>query len=190
MPLSDTEGAGAAAATVSVGLSEDDPKRVREALDAVRAQRAPLTAEGLAPVRATACRRRVRGRTRKRRESEATSRLRGRADIALCDVTRDAVLRREEAASLVRADFAFREVGSGRVSARRSKNGSQGSGGFSGRSPCVGNTQNLSAACASPRELTQAGRWTSSSMPALHNRSRDAGRSAVAKDSAGAAKRR
>ena len=108
MPLSDTEGAGAAAATVSVGLSEDDPKRVREALDAVRAQRAPLTAEGLAPVRTTACRRRVRGRTRKRRESEATSRLRGRAD------------------------FAFREDGSGRVSARRSKNGSQGSGGFSG----------------------------------------------------------
>ena len=189
MPLSDTEGAGAAAATVSVGLSEDDPKRVREALDAVRAQRAPLTAEGLAPVRATACRRGVRGRTRKRRESEATSRLRGRADIALCDVTRDAVLRRKEAASLVRADFAFREDGSGRVSARRSKNGPE-VGGLSGRSPRLGMTQNLSAAGASLRELTQAGRWTSSSMPTLHNRSRDAGRSAVAKDSAGAAKRR
>ena len=162
---------------------------MREALEAARAQRAPLTDEGPAAVRATAWRRRVRGRTRKRRECEATSRRRGRADIAPCGVTHDTVLRREEAASLVRPNFAFRGFGGGRVAARLSKNGPE-VGGLSVRSPRLGMTQNLSAAGASLRERTQAGRWTSSSMPALHNRSRYAGRSAVAKDSAGAAKRR
>lgn len=53
--------------------------------------------------------------------------------------------------------------------------------GFSGHSPRIGMAQDLSAAGATLAELMQAGRWTSSSMPAVYTRSQSAGRGAVAK---------
>ena len=58
--------------------------------------------------------------------------------------------------------------------------------GFSGHSPRIGMAQDLSAAGATLSELMQAGRWTSSSMPAVYIRSQLAGRGAVAKYHAGA----
>lgn len=61
--------------------------------------------------------------------------------------------------------------------------------GFSGHSPRVGMAQDLSAAGATLSELMQAGRWTSSAMPAVYIRSQLAGRGAVAKYHAGALRR-
>ena len=52
---------------------------------------------------------------------------------------------------------------------------------YSGHSARVGMAQDLSADGASLVELMQAGRWKSSSMPALYTRSQAAGRGAVAK---------
>jgi len=48
--------------------------------------------------------------------------------------------------------------------------------GFSGHSARVGMAQDLAAAGATLAELMQAGRWQSSSMPALYTRSQAAGR--------------
>ena len=53
--------------------------------------------------------------------------------------------------------------------------------GFSGHSPRIGMAQDLAAAGASLSELMHAGRWTSTSMPALYTRSLAASRGAVAK---------
>ena len=53
--------------------------------------------------------------------------------------------------------------------------------GFSGHSLRIGMAQDLAAAGTTLSELMQAGRWTSSSMPALSTRSQSAGRGAVAK---------
>ena len=53
--------------------------------------------------------------------------------------------------------------------------------GFSGHSARVGMAQDLSADGATLAELMQAGRWKSSSMPALYTRSQAASRGAVAK---------
>lgn len=53
--------------------------------------------------------------------------------------------------------------------------------GFSGHSARVGMAQDLAADGATLAELMQAGRWRSSSMPALYTRSQAAGRGAVAK---------
>ena len=195
-------------------------------------QARPLTENGLAAIRAMACRRRVAvGAVRRRVESAAAAHRRGLVDIALCSVMRDALLRREEAAALTWDDIAWQEDGSGRLAVRRSKtdqeatgallylgtramldlaairppNGTQGSRvfalsggqisrriaaaardaglgeGFSGHSPRIGMAQDLSATGATLPELMQAGRWMSSSMPALYTRSQAAGRGAVAK---------
>ena len=54
-------------------------------------------------------------------------------------------------------------------------------GTFSGHSARVGMAQDLSAAGAELPELMQAGRWSSSAMPARYTRNQAAGRSAVAK---------
>lgn len=53
--------------------------------------------------------------------------------------------------------------------------------GFSGHSPRVGMAQDLTASGATLPELMQAGRWQSSTMPALYTRSQAASRGAVAK---------
>ena len=53
--------------------------------------------------------------------------------------------------------------------------------GFSGHSPRVGMAQDLVASGTELPELIQAGRWSSSTMPALYSRKQAAARSAVAK---------
>ncbi len=54
-------------------------------------------------------------------------------------------------------------------------------GRFSGHSPRVGMAQDLAASGAALPELMQAGRWSSSAMPASYIRCQAAGRNAVAK---------
>ena len=85
-------------------------------------QAAPLTAAALDAIRATACLPRSGGRIRARRESATSARSRGLADIALCSVMRDALLRRQEAAALAWGDIAGEADGSGRLTVRRAKN--------------------------------------------------------------------
>lgn len=89
-------------------------------------QAAALTEEGLAAIRATAELPRTgpRGQT----ERVRTARRRGRVDIALASVMRDAMLRRSEAAALRWADVEFRRDGSARVTVRRSKRDQEGKG--------------------------------------------------------------
>ncbi len=58
-------------------------------------------------------------------------------------------------------------------------------GRFSGHSPRVGMAQDLAASGAALPELMQAGRWSSSAMPASYTRFQAAGRNAVAKYYAG-----
>ena len=71
-------------------------------------QAAALTASGLEAIRATAHLPRTGrgGRT----EQGSTARRRGRVDVALVSVMRDAMLRRSEAAALTWADVEFRRV--------------------------------------------------------------------------------
>ena len=195
-------------------------------------QAAPLSDADLAAIRATACLPRTGGgKVRVRRESEAAAGRRGLADIALCSVMRDGLLRRSEAAALAWGDVAFEDDGSARLTLLRSKNDAAAAGAvlylgpqaardlqalrppdaraedrvfgiggaqinrrikaaakaagldaaYSGHSARVGMTQDLAADGASLVELMQAGRWKSSSMPALYTRSQAAGRGAVAK---------
>ena len=89
-------------------------------------QAAALTAKALEAIRATAHLRRTGpgGRT----EGARTARRRGRVDVALISVMRDAMLRRGEAAALTWADVEFRGDGSGRVTVRRSKSDQDGNG--------------------------------------------------------------
>ena len=101
----------------------------RQAAQAGRAgqkQAAALTKEALATIRATACVRRTGrgGRT----ESAARAMRRGLVDIALCSVMSDAGLRRSEASSLLWADVARAEDGSGRLTVRHSKTDKEGEG--------------------------------------------------------------
>ena len=89
-------------------------------------QAAALTARALEAIRATAHLRRTGpgGRT----EGARTARRRGRVDVALISVMRDAMLRRSEAAALTWADVEFRSDGSARVTVRRSKSDQDGNG--------------------------------------------------------------
>ncbi len=70
-------------------------------------QAKPLTAEGLAAVKATASGRRSLGR--------------GRVDVALLSVLRDGLLRRSEAAALTWGDVELRDHGTGLINPRWSK---------------------------------------------------------------------
>ena len=97
-------------------------------LGAAPHQAAPLTAAALDAIRATACLSRTGGRIRPRHESAAAAKRRGLADIALCSVMRDALLRRQEAASLVWGDIAGEADGSGRLTVRRAKNDQEANG--------------------------------------------------------------
>ena len=211
---------------------------VKQAARPVR-QASPLTATALAAIRATACQRRSGGTLRRRTETAAAARRRGLADIALCGVMRDALLRREETAALTWADIVREDDGSGRLTIRRSKTDPEADGavqylgpptmrdlagirppdaragdsvfgiggsqvsrriaaaaraaglgdGFSGHSPRIGMAQDLAAAGVGLPELMQAGRWSSSAMPALYVRAQSAGRGAVAKYYADSAER-
>ena len=89
-------------------------------------QAVPLTAGGLAAVRATACLpRRGRGG---RRESPEQARRRGSVDIAIASVMRDGLLRVSECAALVWGDLTQMPDGSARLLVRRSKTDLQGAG--------------------------------------------------------------
>ena len=118
-------------------LGEADPagdvlvRRVMRGLARQRAgegsrQASPLTAGGLAAIRATAFTPRTgpSGRT----ESLETARIRGAVDVAIASVMRDALLRRSEAAALEWADVELRPDGSGRLRIRRSKTDQEGGG--------------------------------------------------------------
>ena len=85
-----------------------------------------LTAESLVKIRATACQpRRGRGG---RFESPETARRRGKADIAMISLMRDAMLRVAETAALTWADIEARADGTGRLLIRRSKTDAVGEG--------------------------------------------------------------
>lgn len=92
-------------------------------------QAAPLNAQALAAIRATAARPRPRpfpdGRVL---ETSEQAELRGRLDIALAAVMRDALLRRSEAAALLWRDYAPWPDGSGRLTVSRSKTDQTGEG--------------------------------------------------------------
>ena len=76
-------------------------------------------------VRATACLPRPRGRGK---ESEQGAMRRGLMDIALCQVMRDAGLRRSEASALVWEDIAATADGTGTLLVRKSKTDQEGVG--------------------------------------------------------------
>ena len=165
-----------------------------------------------------------------RTESSQAARWRGKVDIAIVSVMRDALLRRCEAANLRWADVKFRRDGSSRVIIRRSKTsntpavlyvGVRGTAalnrirprkpaprarvfgvrrgrtisvriaamcreaglgeGFSGHSPRVGMTQDLTANGAGLVAIMNAGRWKSERMPAHYSRGEAAGLGAVAR---------
>ena len=118
-------------------LGEDDPtgdvlvKRVLRGLARQRAgegsrQASPLTAEGLAAIRATALipRSGATGRT----ETLETARARGALDSPIAATMRDGLLRISEAAALTWADVEVRSNGSGRLTMRRSKTDQEGEG--------------------------------------------------------------
>lgn len=187
-----------------------------------------LTAEVLQRIVETAClpRSGPSGRT----ESAGFALRRGRVDIAIASVMRDALLRRREAAELRWRDIEFWRDGSARVTIRQSKT-STGSAvqfigvdaatalryirpddpdpharvfgirtgrtisnritamtlaaglgeGFTGHSPRVGMTQDLTARGMGLTAIMVAGRWKSERMPAYYSRGESAGRSAVAR---------
>ncbi len=85
-----------------------------------------ITEQELQAIRATACRPRIwrRGRT----ESADTAERRGRMDIAIIGVMRDALLRVSEAVALLWADIEEEEDGTGRLLIRRSKTDAEGEG--------------------------------------------------------------
>jgi site-specific recombinase XerD len=98
----------------------------RRAAAAGQKQATGIRAADLGAIRATACLRRSgsTGRT----ESEAAAKRRGRVDIALISVMRDAMLRRSEAAALRWADVEFCDDETARVTIRRSRGDQDGEG--------------------------------------------------------------
>ena len=117
-------------------LGMEDPSNSSEVKRAIKGafrssegsqrQAKALTAEGLAKIRATACKpRRGRGG---RMESARTAHLRGRKDVAMISLMRDAMLRVSEAAALVWSDIEAQVDGTGRLLIRRSKTDPSGMG--------------------------------------------------------------
>ena len=92
---------------------------IGRSIGAAQGQAAPLTAEGLAAIRATAhLPRRGRGGCL---ETAAFARRRGLVDVALASVIRDGLLRVSETVALAWADVAPAPDGSGIATVRRSK---------------------------------------------------------------------
>ena len=89
-------------------------------------QAAALTADTLALIQATACQPRPgRGGWR---ESRATAERRGRVDLALISLMRDALLRVSEAVALTWGDLVTEQDGTGRLLIRRAKTDPEGEG--------------------------------------------------------------
>ena len=91
-----------------------------------RGQTDGIRAADLSAIRATALNRRTGAAGR--RETEKRARRRGRVDIAIISVMRDALLRRSEAVALRWRDIEFRCDGTGRLLVRRSKTDQEGGG--------------------------------------------------------------
>ena len=85
-----------------------------------------LTADGLAAIRSSACAPRL-GRGG-RLESPQTAETRGRVDVALMGLMRDAMLRVSEAAAVTWRDVTTEPDGTGRLLIRRSKTDPEGQG--------------------------------------------------------------
>ena len=95
-------------------------------IGAAQRQAAPLTAEGLAAIRATAHLPRLgKGGLM---ETPGFARRRGAADVAIASVIRDGLLRVSEAAALTWADIAPAADGTGVATVRRSKTDVEGQG--------------------------------------------------------------
>ena len=190
-------------------------------------QAGALTAEVFAEIRATACKPR-RGRGGNLERSRA-AKSRGKADIAIISLMRDAMLRVSEAAAVTWEDIELQSNGTGRLMIRRSKTDPEGEGaiafisrdtmkslnairkgatdsdsvfglrpnqiskrikqaaqaaglgnGYSGHSPRIGMARDLARAGTELASLMNAGRWSSTRMPALYTRNETAGRGAVA----------
>ena len=88
-------------------------------------QARPLTAEDLEKIRATA---RIQRKTDRGWERFSNAQHRGRVDIALISVMRDALLRRSEAAAVLWKHIATEPDGSGRLTIPSSKTDQQGVG--------------------------------------------------------------
>ena len=210
-------------------LVRKNMKGMANRLGREQAQAQPLTAECMAAIRATACTPRNRGGVGKRRESEEAARVRGNLDIAICQVMRDALLRRGEAAKLRWRDIEYCD-GGGLVTIERSKTDQKGEtavvyispqaaedlrviqpadpdpdarvfdlgdhslcrriraaaiqaklgDGFSGHSPRIGMTVDLSNANFETIRIMNAGRWKTVRMVAHYTRKVVAARGAVA----------
>ena len=85
----------------------------------------PLTAEDLEKIHATACQPR---KTERGMERPSNARSRGRVDIALISMMRDALLRRSEAADVLWKHIATEPDGSGRLTIPWSKTDQEGEG--------------------------------------------------------------
>ena len=183
--------------------------------------------EVMAEICATACKpRRGRGGNL---ESRKAAIIRGKADIAMISLMRDAMLRVSEAAAVKWGDIEAQPDGTGRLLIRRSKTDPEGEGavafischtmksldamrngatdsdsviglrpnqiskrikqaaraaglgnGFSGHSPRIGMARDLARAGTELTNLMNAGRWSSTKMPALYTRNETAGKGAVA----------
>ena len=162
-------------------------------------------------------------------ESRKAAQSRGKADIAMISLMRDAMLRVSEAAAIKWEDIEVQADGTGRLMIRRSKTDPEGEGaiayiscltmkplnairngatesgsvfglrpnqiskrikqaaraagmgnGFSGHSPRIGMARDLARAGTELTSLMNAGRWSTTKMPALYTRNETAGRGAVA----------
>ena len=175
---------------------------IGRSIGAGQRQAAPLTAEGLAAIRATAhLPRRGRGGSL---ETAGFARQRGQVDVAIASVIRDGLLRVSEAAALAWADLSPAPDGSGvaairpaqadgaapvfglaaRQLNRRIQAMARAAGlgeGFSGHSGRVGMAQDLAANGAELPALMVAGRWQSARMPARYTEKQALGRGAVAR---------
>ena len=99
---------------------------IARTIGAAQHQAAPLTAEGLAAIRATAhLPRRGKGGSL---ETWGFARRRGLVDVAIASVIRDGLLRVSEAAALTWADIAPAADGTGVATIRRSKTDAEGQG--------------------------------------------------------------
>ena len=181
---------------------------IGRSIGAAQGQAAPLTAEGLAAIRATAPA--PPGQVGGCLETAGFTRQRGLVDVAIASVIRDGLLRVSETVAQARADVAPAPDGSGIATVRRSKtdpesqgqavylgqaamtalaairpadvDGAAGLGeGFSGHSGRVGMAQDLTASGAELPALMVAGRWQSPRMPARYTEKQALGRGAVAR---------
>ena len=99
---------------------------IARTIGAAQRQAAPLTAEGLAAIRATAhLPRRGKGGSL---ETPGFARRRGLVDVAIASVIRDGLLRVSEAAALAWADVSPAADGTGVATIRRSKTDAEGQG--------------------------------------------------------------